>query len=189
MVATQQKQVLGDVWEQSLVRPQPRCTQCEAPFGEGAQYVSLLEIGDDGLRRRDVCPSCHEKSGGEGFAFWRGQIARHDGRRRRQLDVNFLVDFFKRLREPEAAPQHEGIAYIVALILVRKKILTLSRADRDPSALVVRFANEPDSPWQRLPVPEIDAERMAAIKDDLTRIFNLEEGGAPGGGETKSATV
>ena len=178
VVATEQRKVIVGQWEASLGRPHFRCSLCDNGFPEGSEYVSVLLLDEAAaLQRIDACTKCAAVHEARAFAFWRAKVTRSDERRKKQLDINFLVDFFRRLTAPEA-PHQGDITYIIALVLLRKKILVQPRGERDPEKLVVRFSNEPDGPLHRLPIPELTPEKMAAIKDDLTRIFNLEEGGA-----------
>lgn len=163
-------------WEGSLARLQGQCRVCGKGFAEGDSYVSAVNVTETAIERHDACDACAEEFKKKAFAHWHGKITRVDGRRRKQLDLGFLLDFFKRLRAAGDDEKHRDITYIIALVLMRKKILSQVRGERDPEHLIVRFTGDPDSPIQKLKIPELTPDRMAAIKDDLTRIFNLEEG-------------
>lgn len=170
------RQTMPPTWEGSLARLQGQCRVCGKGFAEGDSYVSAVNVTDTAIERHDACDACAEEFKKTAFAHWQGKITRVDGRRRKQLDLGFLLDFFKRLRSAGDDEKHKDIAYIIALVLMRKKILSQVRGERDPEHLIVRFTGDPESPIHKLKIPELTPDRMAAIKDDLTRIFNLEEG-------------
>ena len=158
-------------------------------FAVGDDYVSAPEAGEEGLVRRDYDPEHFDEGRDDVFAFWRYRVqADEDANKPRPLDVNFLADFFRRLQSnPTAGPRE--VAYIVALLLVRKTVLLLEGsepiepapleegAEPDPLApkenLLVRFAKEEDATTLKVAVPELSEDKMDAIRDDLGRIFNL----------------
>ena len=179
----------GD-WESTFVRAQAACSRCEKAFSLGDDFCSWLQFGEEGLERVDVCVPCTEASEGEAerFAFWRTRIAKKMERPRR-LDVAFLIDFFRRLQDQLDDEKHVQVAYIVALLLLRKKTLVLQASKKDEHGrelMVLRFAKDEDETDYTVPVPELTEERMALISDDLGRIFNIEE---PEGAKQKAAAA
>jgi hypothetical protein len=176
-------------WESALGKPGRTCCITNREFVEGDHYVSTLEAGEEGLVRRDYDPEHFDEDRSDVFAFWRHRIhADEDDNKPRPLDLNFLADFFRRLQANPAGGPRE-VAYIVALLLVRKKVLVLegsepielppvaegeeSDAHAPKENLIVRFAKEEDAQALKVPVPELSEEKMEVIRDDLGRIFNL----------------
>ncbi|MEZ6196026.1 MAG: hypothetical protein R3F20_09930 [Planctomycetota bacterium] len=161
-------------WEGALGKPGQSCCLTGRVFGEGDEYVSALEATDEGLQRRDYDPDHFEEGRPEVFAFWRHRVAHDDEDKPRPLDINFLADFFRRLQANPGGDQRE-VAYIVSLLLIRKKILALegNASDEAGEYMTVRFQKDEDAEPLRVDVPELTEEKMEAIRDDLGRIFNL----------------
>ena len=167
---------VGD-WESSLGKPGSVCEDCAKPFEVGDSFVSVLAFQETGLARREVCVSCFEKAETQAFAFWRSRVLAPDAKKRRPLDLNFLVEFFNRLLTGGGEPDQVEVGYIVALLLVRKKVLEQLRTETDDDErefMIVRFkSKEEELPEHRIFVPDLTPERMEIIRDDLARIFNL----------------
>lgn len=165
-------------WEYALKKPGTTCCVSGKTFEIGDEYVSFLAYDDEaGWQRADISPDCFESLADKPFAYWRSRIAEPEAKKARPLDLNFLTEFFVRLQDQKSEDEHNEVGYIVTLLLVRKKVLKqlgLIVEDED-EFLEVRFTKEKEGKVYRVPVPEINAEKMDIIRDDLGRIFNLDD--------------
>ena len=161
-------------------KPATVCEGCEKAFSELDDFYSLLFLTAEGLSRKEVCPDCHDQTAPDAFAFWKSSVQALDTNRPRPLDVNFLIDFFQRLTEHVDDERQLQICYIVALILIRKKTLVQLPSGQGESGeiLRVRVKKDENETVHEIPVPELTAEKMEIIRDDLGRIFNLGGGGS-----------
>ena len=169
------RQVTLGNWDH-VGRPGAACDGCEETFAESTDFYSLLFMKSDGLSRKEVCPDCYSKIAHTAFAFWKSTVQPPDSSRPRPLDVNFLIEFFQRLSAKKDDERQLQICYIVALILIRKKTLIQlpSTHDDNGEVLRVRFKQDAEENIHEIPVPELTAEKMEIIRDDLGRIFNLQ---------------
>lgn len=162
----------GD-WDKVVKKAQEVCAACEEALLPDADVVTALTFGADGFSRRDLHPDCHAEDA-DAVATWRWKRARDLRPNARRLDLGFLSEFFKRLdgREDD---QSRRVAWIVSLLLLRKKILEEvgRRTVDDAETLELRFRKT--ERIYEVPDPQLDAEAMASIEDDLSRIFNLEQ--------------
>lgn len=163
-------------WDSTVGRPEDACGSCEKVFETGDLLVSFLGFDEGLLVRRVKCVECFDPEVDESYAFWRSRKAAPDRDRPRPLDVEFLVEFFKRLVGEGPAPERAAICYIVALLLVRRKLLDQHAVEQDGETeiMVLRFKKDESATDWRVPVPELTPEKMETIRDDLGRIFNLE---------------
>ncbi|MCA9319534.1 MAG: hypothetical protein KDB53_02305 [Planctomycetes bacterium] len=174
------KPIAGD-WESALGKPAPRCDACETGFEPGTSFVNSLDLVEGRLVRHVLCDACDAQATPSPFAFWRSRVAIPDANRPRPLDLNFLIELFQRLHGDQVDPTNTEVRYIVALLLLRKKVLTqvrleaLEAGETIHEVLVTRFTREKEGPEFRTDVPELTAEKMESIRDDLGRIFNLED--------------
>ncbi|MCB9831911.1 MAG: hypothetical protein H6807_05500 [Planctomycetes bacterium] len=170
-------------WEHTLKKPEATCAATGRVFEPGDEYVSFLAYEPElGWQRREVAPEVFEALEDKPFAFWRHRVPMPEAKKQRPLDLNFLTEFFKRLQENREGPDHREVGYIVTLLLVRKKVLSQvgMASENGEEYLEVRFAKDKDGKVHRVLVPEIDGDKMEMIRDDLGRIFNLEDGAAAG---------
>ena len=176
------KATVGD-WEGSLGKPAPVCEQCQQAFAPQSTFVNRLYFEGGRPLRRVVCESCHAQEHPAPFAFWRSKVSGPESGKPRPLDLAFLIELFQRLHaETESGTgSHDEIRYIVTLLLLRKRVLVQlgqekeGEGDEARELLLTRFAREKEGETFRTPIPDLTAERMEAIRDDLGRIFNLEE--------------
>jgi hypothetical protein len=167
-----------DAW--TLPAPHDQCTRCEAELAVGASVTVALTFDAEGPRRDDLCTGCGESvQGKEDVFYWR--TTRPDAESSRPVvDYAFLREMFSRmLQRPE--PVYRGLAYLVGLILVRKRHLRLkgfeSREDGEVM-LVTRGAGEPE---MDVPAPHLSAEAMVETRERLKRLLaaDLPDGPDP----------
>ncbi len=163
-------------WEYALKKPGSHCCISGRAFKPGDDYVSFLRYDpEEGWGRADIAPECFDQLDPRPFAYWRARVAEAEDKKVRPLDLNFLTEFFMRLQDQKDSTEHQEVGYIVTLLLVRKKVLAQVGlvTEEDTEWLEVRFAREKNGKVYRVLVPEITAEKMEIIRDDLGRIFNL----------------
>jgi hypothetical protein len=132
-----------------------RCRACEAEVPCEAVYYSAVHFGGEAFERRNYCATCWaardtSEPGGGAFAFWRTRRPPlpAEGPRKVRFDAAVIHQFFIRLGEglpgpsgaspPTAAPagepalaaaeakEREDLRFVLALLLIRKKILEFS---------------------------------------------------------------
>ena len=160
-------------WEKVVKKGQEVCAACEAALVFGADVVTALTFADGGFARRDLHPDCHS-SDDDAIATWRWKRETELRPNARRLDLGFLSEFFKRLDGREDG-QSRRVAWIVSLLLLRKKILKEvgRKATDDREVLELRFKKT--ERVYEVPDPLLDVEAMESIESDLSRIFNLEQ--------------
>ena len=149
------------------------CTSCSATFVPGHEYFSMLLVEgvDDGvaLLRKDFCQRCWPNLEHEGAPiFWKTKRPPiEDGQD--MIDLAALHGLFVQLLEDERE-EVEALRYVVALLLLRKKLLKVvrqgggARGDlyfKDPRDLEKRV---------RLPLPDLSPESLERLKVQLGEI-------------------
>lgn len=126
-------------------------------------YSALLEIPPEqrepsdglGMKRIDVSNEAWEQGYRPPhlFSFWKTQIPQPSEKRRLFVDDGVLMNLVRRL-EDATEPQRQAFRYVVALILMRKKLLRYDRSERvdDPNS---------DGPVQEwwLMTPKLDVSK------------------------------
>jgi hypothetical protein len=164
-------------WETTVSKVEGHCAACNADLVLGSTAVAALYLKEGSFSRRDWCERCFAANGGEPFSFWRRDLTVSKERRKPILDIAFLTDFFHRLRSEPLSPETAPILFIVSILLVRKKILDLLGTETTCEGTGIRVRLKRGGESWFIPDPGITEEKMASIKDDLARIFDIDGGG------------
>jgi hypothetical protein len=157
-----------------------KCSSCDQDFQAGDSYFSTLRVTEEELARRDYCPACFETSGltetdEAETVFWRTRMSDSDPERKRVVDFNILRElFFKMTSQPR--PSFASLAYLVGLVLVRKKYLRfvdfVTRDGKD----VMRVQRRRGEPCFDVEIPLLDADELAGLKDRLSDLLRADLG-------------
>jgi len=132
------------------------CTKTGKPFEEGEYFYTLLyREGTDGFRREDLCAEAawhqHDESA---FSYWRSQYvppAPPTPEALKEDDDETMLRALLVQNDPETA----NAAYILALVLERKKIL-IPVESHDSELLVYTRADSSEAIVVRNPALQID---------------------------------
>ncbi len=167
--------------EWRLGRHAPACQSCEAAFEPEADYYTVLTETNEEFDRLDLCPSCFARRAEcpEDVFFWKGRrpAAKEAGERR--VDFQAVKAFLKKSRT-ETSLAYLQLNYVLALILVRKKMLRIkemsSRGRQD--YLRVHFTKE-DEVFE-IPVPELRESDVTEVQNNLMDLFRQHAALDPG---------
>ena len=154
------------------------CAETGKELVAGDEFVSLLRFGDEGIERTDLCDRSLARLGSTattsptGARTWRLLTVAN---RAPSISTSSPSSSARLQAEGEPVEQRE-VAYIVTLLLVRRKILTIIRTEDEEGEqefMILRFTKSEEDEEFRVSVPELSEEKMEAIRDDLSRIFNI----------------
>ncbi len=157
------------------------CAACEASFAAGDAVVSALyeETADDGdvrFVRSDWCDACFDPDARPPYSWWRLAMP---AERKAAFDLDVAREFLLRLLQ-ENAPDRVSLRYLLALLLMRKRIVRVEEQLHDDRGeiMVVRVRGH-ESPWE-IVCPEIDETEAEWLRDQLGVLFNLGDDPAEG---------
>jgi len=165
---------VAEEWERTVARPENACLSCNGRFGAGDPIIACLSAGEEGLQRQDRCPDCFEALEVPPFSFWRMRWPDDLGRGPQKLDLAYLTEFFKRLQDQEDQ-EAGGVLWIVALLLLRKKILVLEGRRQEEGREILRLRLKREDRAFDVGDPQLTDDALAGLHEDLARIFKLEE--------------
>lgn len=161
----------------NIQKPSKACCACSKQFDEGAlQFSALFDTGEQFVRN-DFCPECWENKAAEqrAFSFWKARVPTKEEERKLLVDDNVLLDFFIRLshEQAEQAEHKVKFRYILALVLMRKKVLRFQDILRDGEKefLMLRYPKE-DLEFKVLD-PGLTEEEADSVKDDLSQVLSV----------------
>lgn len=120
----------------NVTRSQRECAATGAPLEEGAEHYSALrEEGDLFVREDYALEAWPTVDKAPFFSYWRTQVPPpSDGKRKRlAIDVEAFYTFFQQL-EGATEPRRRLFRYLVALMLIRKRVLRLERIESEPAS-------------------------------------------------------
>jgi hypothetical protein len=149
------------------------------------ELFAVLDLPD--CVRRDYCPACFReltealaKDGKRPPFFWRTKP--RDNRRSSALDLTSLRLLFDRLGE-EAGERPAALRYVVALLLLRKRVLKMADAPvagmEDADLVVIDPKVEGMAPVA-LAAPPLGDGGLLALKDELLAALGAVDAPATG---------
>ena len=154
-------------------RPNETCCACSREFEIDEYYFSaLFEKGAD-FERRDFCTSCWERERPAPFSFWRTRRPRPEEKRKLLVDDDVILNFFLRL-EGADEPERVNLRYIVALILMRKRILKFETAGKEGETdyWVLRLVR--DKTHHRVVNPHLSDEEIDELSQQVGDLLNMD---------------
>jgi hypothetical protein len=103
------------------------------------------------------------------FASWRAVVAEPGKTERLLVDDDSLVDLFEQLAG-QTDPKRVAFRFVLALLLVRKRLLILDRAERD--RLLVRFKGQDKEAEPTVVAdPGLDEQTLSDVESQLDVIL------------------
>lgn len=163
-------------WE--IGRGPRTCAVTGRVFEEGDEYFSALREQAESFVRQDFSPEAWEQQDKTPFfSFWRTKIQRGDAKKKNRLviDVEAFYTFFRSL-EGEQPAARQIFRYLVALLLVRKRVLRLEEVEKHPEGETMVMYDSRLKQECRVAAPEATPEQLAAAQEELNLIFECGPG-------------
>ena len=148
------------------------CACCERPLAEGELVTVCLRFAEGGPYREDRCEACGGVVEGGDVVFWRSRRPEQGGRRP-VVDYELLHEIFDVLRARTDVSSRR-LAYLVGLVLVRKKVLRLRTFEVRAGREVMVVSRGKDGPPFEVPAPPLTAEDMVEVRDQLARLLRAD---------------
>lgn len=115
------------------------CVKCGQNLPPGTAIIALAKMGEGELIREDYHVSCwvdpmekEASANKDVLGVWRMTIAEKEEKKKLLVDDALLMNFFERLAGQEDSSRI-NFRYVLALILMRKRLLTYQGIDRNES--------------------------------------------------------
>jgi hypothetical protein len=160
------------VAQYNIGRKQETCVSCGKEFADGEEVISCVFREGDGIGRADLCTTCWAEGGApEHFSSWRRKVEKEAAPRR--FDGRAALELFRVLVDSEEQ-QDADTAYILALLLMRKKIFELVRAGSEEGVKTMVLKLRSGAEEFRVVDRSLTEDRLEEVKNRLESIF---EGG------------
>jgi hypothetical protein len=153
-----------------------RCTRHCAATGrelaEGEWFFSVLVRTEGAVTRLDYALEAWNGPPAEAIACWKSRMPTREHRRARMAPSEVLLHLFEELgNKPDQADLH----YVLALLLVRRRIARLEDSDEptgSPETMVLYCPRNEQT--YRVPVRWIAADRQTVLQQELSRMLFAE---------------
>ncbi len=153
------------MFEYEIKRFNRRCSKTDHEFKPGDVYYSALIEADDHFVRMNFAASAWDGPPAGAIGWWRCQVAALSPNRAYWAPVQVLLDYFGKLAE---CPEKHELYYLMALVLLRKKILQLveSKYNADGFAEMVLHATRVKRDFT-VRVCDPPRERLEQLQNEL----------------------
>jgi len=155
-------------------KPLGQCSGTNKEFQPGEEYYAALVETDEDLQRRDYCAEYWHSEKPDVYCFWKTRLAESDRKKRRLfVDDRMLMSFFERLGR-ETEQEKLNFRFVVALILMRKKILKYdsSKVEKDTEIWRLRVTGE--NRCVDVVNPSLNEEQVEQLASQIGEILQVE---------------
>lgn len=159
-----------------VARPARICAATGRELAEGETIYSALRDAEEGLARTDYAADAWPEVDRTGVVgFWRTRVPSPEARNRRLvIDVEAFYTVFSQIPEEEERRLRQLFRYVLALILVRKRVLRLEEIEKAPGAEILHLHDNRAKQPVRVVSPEATPEEIQQVQEQLNQIFECE---------------
>jgi hypothetical protein len=146
-----------------------RCAASGRELAEGEAFFSVLISEGAQVQRYDYAAAAWTGPPEKAIGWWKSQMPSRDAKKSHLAPSEALLEFFVGLADQ---PEQQDLRYVLALLLVRRRILRLEETGQDPDGSEVLALYCPrDESQHRVHVALPDESRAAQIEAELDRLL------------------
>ena len=162
------------------------CQACEAPFANRQAYHTLLAFERHELARQDVCEACWTAQFAEGakdrkgfISHWVGEYEAPPAAPPDPIQKETAETLLRRLMEKND-PQYRAAAYILAVMLERKKLLKVKAQLKENGGRTFVYEQPKTGDVFTIPDPELQLTQLETVQRQVAALMEggLEPAGA-----------
>ncbi len=151
------------------------CCSCRKRLVQGMELVATVREVAEELRREDFCTDCwtarpHQDADAL-VGLWRVRVPPPMEKKKLLIDDELLLELFERLEQADTAVKRD-LRFVLALILMRKKLLIYDRAEPGDSGQETWVLHRRGSEHPLKVVnPRLDEARITELNTQLGQIL------------------
>ncbi len=151
------------------------CSACGRTFAEGESFYSVVYETPEGFERRDIAEDCWQGPPEDAFCHFKTRLPKKEAKKRKRfVDDNVLIEFFRRLDKTEDA-QKLRFRFVLSLILLRKRILKYEGTHRDDAGEFWDMRLVREKTIHRVFNPSMDESEIESLTRELGVILEGED--------------
>jgi hypothetical protein len=161
---------MAQQWE--LQRSVGQCAATGRTLGEGEEFYTVLFEEGDTFRRLDYSAEAWQGPPEGSFCHFKTRMPVREKAKRLLVDDDLLVNFFLRLAD-ESEPARVRFRFVLALILMRKRLLKYQGSDKTPEGGEVwTMTLTRDQSAHRVVNPRLTDDQIEEVSRELTAILH-----------------
>jgi hypothetical protein len=146
-----------------------RCTVSGREFAPGEKFYSVLLVEGAELRRYDYAVEAWSSPPPGAVGWWQSQLPDAGAKRPHGAPNDVLLQFFDELADQ---PERQDMRYVLALLLVRRRVFRLEEDERSATGgeVLVLHCPRRDATYE-VPVILPDQARIDDIQQELARLL------------------
>jgi hypothetical protein len=160
-----------DEW--TINKPLGQCHGTGVKIEPGQEYFGALVKTEEGLQRRDFCADYWESEKPDVFCYWKTKLPHPDQRKQLFVDDQMLMAFFERL-EKERDPEKVNFRFVLALVLMRKRMLKYEDTVIDDGREIWRLRIVGDKQVAQVVNPHLDEEQVEQLSSQIGEILQTD---------------
>ena len=154
--------------EYKLTRCTRQCYIQKRPLREGEYYYSVIvEAGDD-FERRDYSAEAWEGPPENAIGHWKLRIPKSDEKKLVVAPKEVLINL---LREMEHVPEKRKARYLLALMMLRRRMVRPAPADSSTSPEVLQIQVIEDDSIISVPACEVGRSESETLLEELNTLL------------------
>ena len=157
------------------------CVACDHELSPGEEFFAVLREIEQELRRDDYCLQCWSSTepapddqASDVLGSWRSKVPTPEQKKKLFVDNELLINFFERMEEADDEPKL-SFRYVLALVLMRKKLLIYDRMERrEDGTEVWEMHFRGSDQVHEVTDPKMDEEKIAEVSGHLGEILEGE---------------
>jgi hypothetical protein len=146
-----------------------RCAGSGRELAPGETFYSVLISEEAELRRCDYSAEMWKGPPAEAIGWWKSQIPDRHASRRHWAPNDVMLQFFDELSDQ---PHRQDMRYVLALLLVRRRVMRLeeSQTDAEGREVMVLYCPRRETTYQ-VPSAVPEKSRVDEIQEELARLL------------------
>jgi len=146
-----------------------RCSNTDRELKPGDVFFSALVAKDSELVRHDYSQEAWSGPPKNVISWWKSRIPSRNDRPRRWETNDVVLEFFEELA---GQPDRQDMRYVLALLLVRRRVMRLEENDRDEKGneMMVLYCPRNEESY-KIPAVVPSDNRIANIQNELVKLL------------------
>jgi len=161
--------------EWDVAKMSGRCAVSGRELAEGEEFYAVLFERPDGFERLDYSLECWQGPPEGAFCYWKSRVPVREKKKRVFVDDETLIHFFLRLADAQD-PVKVGFRFVLALILMRKRLLKYEETIRDNGNEYWQMRLVGEQSIHRVLNPQLDDEKIRSVSAQLGAILHGDAG-------------
>lgn len=153
-----------------------RCSVSGEEFTAGESYISVLIPSGDDINRVDISAKNWKQPPEGAIGWWKCKMPTTQRRGSRPAPASVLLDALTELLQ---RPDKADLAYLLALLLVRRRVLVeeqqIALDDSEASAEVWNLVQPADGRAWQVPIRNPNVHEMARLQESLMKLLFTDE--------------